>query len=158
MSYALKAIAAVSLNGVIGKDGDLPWRLSEDLKWFKKITTGHTILMGRKTWDSLGRALPNRRNLVLSRSMEAVEGMEVIRSVEELETLDVSGDVFVIGGGELYALLLSRCEELYLSTVHREVLDGDAFFPEYEHLFEPVETLTDTEDFVLRRWVRKGGS
>jgi len=158
MSFVLKAIAAVSLNGVIGKDGDLPWRLSEDLKWFKKITTGHTILMGRKTWDSLGRALPNRRNIVLSRSMEAVEGMEVIRSVEELETLDLSGDVFVIGGGELYALLLSRCEELYLTTVHREVLDGDAFFPEYEHLFEPVETLVETEDFVLRRWVRKGGS
>ena len=155
MSYALKAIAAISLNGVIGKDGDLPWRLSEDLKWFKKITTGHTILMGRKTWDSLGRALPNRRNLVLSRSMEAVEGMEVIRSVEELETLDLSGDIFIIGGGELYALLLSRCEELYLSTVHREVLDGDAFFPEYEHLFEPVETLAETEEFVLRRWIRK---
>jgi len=158
MSFVLKAIAAVSLNGVIGKDGGLPWRLSEDLKWFKKITTGHTILMGRKTWDSLGRALPNRRNFVLSRSMEAVEGLEVIRSVEELETLDLSGDVFVIGGGELYALLLPRCEELYLTTVHQKVPDGDAFFPEYEHLFEPVETLTETEDFVLRRWVRKGGS
>ena len=67
----LKAIAAASLNRVIGKDGDLPWRLPEDLKWFKEITSGHAILMGRKTWESLGRPLPNRRNLILSRSLKA---------------------------------------------------------------------------------------
>ena len=84
MGFPLKAIAAASLDRVIGKDGDLPWRLSEDLKWFKKITSGHTILMGRKTWESLGRPLPNRRNVVLSRTMEAVEGMEVVRSLEPL--------------------------------------------------------------------------
>ncbi|MFP6894007.1 MAG: dihydrofolate reductase, partial [Opitutales bacterium] len=72
MSFSLKAIAAISLDRVIGKDGDLPWRLPDDLKWFKKITSGHTILMGRKTWNSLGRPLPNRLNLVLSRTMEAV--------------------------------------------------------------------------------------
>jgi len=98
MGFSLKAIAAASLDRVIGKDGDLPWRLSEDLKWFKKITSSHTILMGRKTWASLGRPLPNRRNVVLSRSMEAVEGMEVIRSLDELEAIGLSGEVFVIGG------------------------------------------------------------
>ena len=155
MSFVLKAIAAASLNRVIGKDGDLPWRLPEDLKWFKKITSGHAILMGRKTWDSLGGPLPNRRNLVLSRSLEAVDGMEVIRSLDALGELDLESDLFVIGGGELYRQLLSECSELYLTTVLRELPDGDAFFPQHEHLFEPVETLAETEDFVLCRWERK---
>ena len=155
MSYALKAIAAISLNGVIGKDGDLPWRLSEDLKWFKKITTGHTILMGRKTWESLGRPLPNRRNLVLSRSMKPSDGMEVIRSIDALDDLALKSDLFVIGGGEIYRQLLTDCSELYLTTVLREVPDGDAFFPDHEHLFDPIETLAETEDFVLKKWVRK---
>ena len=154
-ALVLKAIAAASLNRVIGKDGALPWRLSEDLKWFKKITSGHAILMGRKTWDSLGRPLPNRRNLVLSRSLEPSDGMEVIRSLDELETLDLSGDVFVIGGGELYEQLLSRCDELYLTSVLMEVPDGDAFFPRHEDSFKPAETLAETGDFILCRWVRK---
>jgi dihydrofolate reductase len=155
MSYSLKTIAATSLDRVIGKDGDLPWRLPDDLKWFKKITSGHTIFMGRKTWDSLRRPLPNRRNVVLSRTMEAVEGMEVVRSLEELETIGLSGDVFVIGGGELYAQLLGKCVELYLTTVLCKVPDGDAFFPEHEHLFDPEENLAETKDFILQRWVRK---
>ena len=154
-TVAPKAIAAASLNRVIGKDGDLPWRLSEDLKWFKKITTGHAILMGRKTWESLGRALPNRRNFVLSRSLQATEGMEVMHSLDEIEHLDLEGDLFVIGGGELYAQLLPLCSELYLTEVLRDISDGDAFFPEHEHLFNPVETLAENEDFVLRRWIRK---
>lgn len=153
--FDLKAIAAASLNRVIGKDGDLPWRLPEDLKWFKKITSGHAILMGRKTWDSLGRALPNRRNLVLSRSLQPVEGMEVIRSLNELDDLEIEGDLFVIGGGELYKQLLPQCSELYLTTVMRELADGDVFFPEHESLFEAGETLAETEDFTLRKWKRK---
>ena len=151
----INLIVACSRNRVIGKDGALPWRLSEDLKWFKKITSGHAILMGRKTWDSLGRPLPNLRNLVLSRSLEPSDGMEVIRSLDDLGKLVVEGDLFVIGGGELYEQLLPECGELYLTTVLREVPDGDAFFPAYEHLFEPVETLAETEDFVLKKWVRK---
>ena len=154
-AVVLKAIAAASLNRVIGKDGTLPWRLPEDLKWFKKITSGHAILMGRKTWESLGRPLPNRRNLVLSRSLKATDGMEVLQSLDEVDNLDLEGDLFVIGGGELYQQLLPDCMELYLTTVLRELPDGDVFFPEYEHLFEPVETLAETEDFILRRWERK---
>jgi dihydrofolate reductase len=155
MSFTLKAIAAASRDRVIGKNGDLPWRIPEDLKWFKRITSGHAIIMGRKTWKSLGRPLPNRRNLVLSRTMEAVEGMEVVRSLDELETKGLSGDVFIIGGGELYAQLLEKCEELYLTTVHREVPEGDVFFPEHEQLFDHMENLAETEDFILQRWVRK---
>ena len=155
MEFTLKAIAAVSLDGVIGRNGDLPWRLKEDLAWFKKITSGHTVLMGRKTWDSLGRPLPNRRNLVLSRSLEAEEGMEVIRSTEGFQDLGLKGDVFVIGGGEVYSMLLPKCDELYLTKVFRNVEDGDAFFPEYENLFEPMEILAKTEEFEIRKWARK---
>ena len=155
MEFTLMAIAAVSLDGVIGRNGDLPWRLKEDLAWFKKITSDHTVLMGRKTWDSLGRPLPNRRNLVLSRSLEAEEGMEVIRSTEGFQDLGLKGDVFVIGGGEVYSMLLPKCDELYLTKVFREVEDGDAFFPEYENLFEPMETLAKTEQFEIRKWARK---
>ena len=151
----LKAIAAASLNRVIGKDGDLPWRLPEDLQWFKKITSGHAILMGRKTWESLGRPLPNRRNLVLSRSLEPIDGMEVIRSLDDLNEKKFESDLFVIGGGELYRQLLPECAELYLTTVLREVSAGDVFFPEHEDLFEPVETLAENEDFTLRKWKRK---
>tara|TARA_Y100001934_G_scaffold163326_2_gene194625 strand:+ start:2614 stop:3084 length:471 start_codon:yes stop_codon:yes gene_type:complete len=153
--FDLKAIAAASLNRVIGKDGDLPWRLPEDLKWFKKITSGHAILMGRKTWDSIGKSLPNRRNLVLSRSLQPLEGMEVIRSLNELDDLEIEGDLFVIGGGELYKQLLPQCSELYLTTVMRELPDGDVFFPKHESLFEPVETLVETKDFTLRKWKLK---
>ena len=85
MKQPFKAIVAVSQNGVIGKNGDLPWRLAEDLKWFKKITMGHVVLMGRKTWDSLPFPLPGRKNWVISRSLEKKEGMQVFRSIEKAE-------------------------------------------------------------------------
>ena len=151
----LKAIAAVSQNGVIGKQGDLPWRLSGDLKWFKQITMGHVLLMGRKTWESLPKALPGRENWVLSRTMSPEEGMKVFRSVEEAkEELD-GRTLFIIGGGELYSLALADCDELYLTEVHQEVEGGDAFFPDHLELFEPVENLHECEDFKLRRWIRK---
>ena len=129
MSGSMKAIAAVSQNGVIGRQGDLPWRLPEDLKWFKKITMGGILLMGRKTWESLPGALPGRENWVLSRSLEPVGGMRVFRSLEE--TIRELGDrsLFIMGGGQLYASTLEDCQELYLSEVHQSIADGDAFFP-----------------------------
>ena len=104
-TYPYKAIVAVSEDGVIGRNGDLPWRLSADLKWFKKITMGHTILMGRKTWDSLPNALPGRKNWVLSRNAQSVDGMQVFRTLEEIEHnltnisfLRSKSDVVGIGG------------------------------------------------------------
>ena len=136
------AIAAMSSNRVIGKDGTLPWRLPEDLKFFRQITTGHPIVMGRKTWDSLGRPLPNRRNIVLSRGMTAPESVEVVRTVEELDALDLSGDVFVIGGAEIYRLLLPRCAAVYLTHIHAPA-EGDAFFPEFESDFPCLSVVQD---------------
>jgi dihydrofolate reductase len=154
-SYPYKAIVAVAENGVIGRGGDLPWRLPGDLKWFKKITLGHTILMGRKTWDSLPGALPGRKNWVLSRHASPEDGMSVFRSMAEVkQALDPSQNLFVIGGGEIYSMALPLCHELYISEVRQKIPDGDAFFPPYKDEFIPDEVLDDNKDFLLRRWLR----
>ena len=153
--YPYKAIVAVAENGVIGRGGDLPWRLSADLKWFKKITVGHTILMGRKTWESLPGALPGRQNWVLSRTAEPQEGMAVFRSMDEVkQALTPTQTLFIIGGGEIYSMALPLCHELYISEVRQKVPDGDAFFPKFEDQFIPEEVLDDNPEFLLRRWVR----
>ena len=154
--FPYKAIVAVSRDGVIGRKGDLPWRLSGDLQWFKKITMGHTILMGRKTWDSLPKALPGRENWVLSRKDKRAEGMRLFKSLEDVANYLPDGQtLFVIGGGEIYRQALPLCHELYITEVHQEVPDGDAFFPEYRDEFEPIEVLDENENFLLRRWERK---
>lgn len=132
----------MSANRVIGKDGALPWRLPEDMKFFRAVTTGHPIVMGRKTWDSLGRALPNRRNIVLSRVMAPVEGAEVVRSVEELDALALEGDVYVIGGSEIYRLLMPRCAAVYLTVLTAEA-EGDAFFPLFEAEFPRMSVVQE---------------
>ncbi len=132
-----KAIAAMSANRIIGRDGALPWRLPEDLKFFRAVTTGHAVIMGRKTWESLGRPLPNRQNIVLSRTMEAPMGAEVVRSTEELDALELDGDVFVIGGAEIYRLLLPRCAAVYLTVLDAEA-EGDTGFPVFEEDFPQV--------------------
>jgi len=154
-THPYKAIVAVAEDGVIGRGGDLPWRLSEDLKWFKKITLGHTILMGRKTWESLPGALPSRQNWVLSRTANQKDGMSVFRSMEEVQqALVPSQTLFIIGGGEIYSMTLPLCHELFISEVRRKVPDGDAFFPNYKDQFRPAQVLDDNPDFLLRRWVR----
>jgi len=155
LAHPYKAIVAVADDGVIGRGGDLPWRLSADLKWFKKITLGHTILMGRKTWDSLPGALPGRQNWVLSRTAEPQEGMSVFRSIDEVkQALIPTQTLFIIGGGEIYSMALPLCHELYISEVRQKVPDGDAFFPKFKDQFRPEEVLDDNPEFLLRRWVR----
>jgi len=133
----------------------LPWRLPGDLKWFKKITLGHTLVMGRKTWESLPGSLPGRQNWVLSRTASQEDGMRIFRSIEDiLENKQPDQTIFIIGGGEIYTLALPLCHELYLTEVHLKVPDGDAFFPDFKKSFNPVETLDDNDDFLLRRWIR----
>jgi dihydrofolate reductase len=142
----LALIAAVSRNRVIGKDGTLPWHISEDLKRFKRITTGHTVLMGRKTFESLGKPLPNRRNVVLT--SRTLPGVETYRSIPEaLDALAGEAKVFVIGGGELFTSLLDRVDEFYLTIVDRTV-DGDTYFPPFEDLLATrfIETHREVHD------------
>ncbi|NMG01079.1 dihydrofolate reductase [Aromatoleum toluolicum] len=125
-------IAAVARNGVIGRDNALPWRLKADLAHFKATTVGHPVLMGRKTWESLGRPLPGRRNLVVTRDESyAASGAEVFASLDAALAAAGDGKVFVIGGAEIYRQLLDRADALVLTEVGAEV-DGDAFFPAFD--------------------------
>lgn len=127
-------IAAVSIDGFIGKDDKIPWRLKSDMEHFKNTTTGQTVVMGRKTWDSLGpkyRPLPDRRNIVLSRQQSFVaEGAEVVPSFEEALTLTENDEqVFIIGGAEIYRQAMPFAERLLITKVHKDVGNGDARFP-----------------------------
>jgi len=151
----LKAIAAMARNRVIGRGGVIPWHISEELRWFKRATTGQTVLMGRKTYASLGRPLPNRRNLVVTRGGE-IEGVEVIRDLATFNPTAYAApgaDVFVIGGAEIYAQLLPRCAELLLTVLPCDV-EGDTLFPAFEPLFEYRETVLVHPEFEVRRYVR----
>lgn len=130
MKPRLTLIAAVARNGVIGKDGTLPWRLPEDLKRFKALTLGHPIIMGRKTWESLGKPLPGRTNIVISRDPGyAAAGAIVVASLDAaLAACADADEAFVIGGAEIYALALARADCLQLTELGRD-FEGDTYFP-----------------------------
>ncbi len=129
----ISLIVARSENRVIGRDGDLPWHLPADLKRFKRLTLRHTVIMGRKTFESIGRPLPRRRSIVLSRNPDyRPEGAEVAHGLERaLELAAGETEVFVIGGARVFAEALPRADRLYLTLVHAEV-EGDVFFPEVD--------------------------
>ena len=126
----LSIIVAVSENNAIGKDNNLLWHISEDLKHFKEITSGHSVLMGRKTFESLGKKLPNRRNIVITRNPDyTAEGCEMASSLEDAVRLCAGEEeVFVIGGGEIYRQAMDMASKLYLTVVHK-VYEADTFFP-----------------------------
>lgn len=126
----MNAIVAVSENGGIGKDNELLFRISADLKRFKELTSGHTVIMGRKTLQSLpgGRGLPNRRNIVITRDSDfTAERAEVVHSIDEALAL-ADEDAFVIGGASIYAAMLPYCDKVYLTKVYAEA-EADAYFP-----------------------------
>jgi len=126
-------VAAVAANGVIGASGRLPWNLPEDLRHFKQLTFGHPVIMGRRTWDSLGRPLSGRRNLVVSRRAGfSPPGAEAVASLDEaLERCAGAEAVFVMGGAELYREALARADTLYLTEIHRDFA-GDTHFPDFD--------------------------
>ena len=155
LACQLHAVAAMTQNRVIGRDGTMPWHVPDDLRFFKRLTTGHPILMGRKTWDSLGRVLPNRRHLILSRSMPPTPGVEILPDLQALESLSLTGDVYVIGGAEIYRQLLPHCTSLYLTLLPFEA-EGDTFFPDFADQFPRHETLASTPEAEWRRYFRAG--
>ena len=124
-------IVAVSDNLAIGRGGDMPWHISDDLKFFKKMTLGHTVVMGRRTWESIGgKPLKNRRNIVVSHTMAPSEGVEVASSLRQaLEISSTDDEVFIMGGGRLYAEAIDLAERLYITRVHTVVEDADTYFP-----------------------------
>ena len=121
-------------NRVIGKDGDLPWRLPDDQRFFRRTTLGKPIIMGRKTFEEIGRPLPKRRNIVLSRRGLDAEGVEVATTLEAALALarsDAPGEAFIIGGAEIYSLALPMTDRLYMTLIDAE-LDGDTWFPDFD--------------------------
>ena len=151
----LVAIVAMSSNRVIGRAGALPWYFPEDLKFFKRTTLGHPILMGRTTFESIGRPLPGRQNIVLSRTMEPREGITVIREVSELSRIcPVDSTVFVIGGAQVYRELLPQCEGLYLTWIE-QAYEGDTCLPDFEHLFGLKKVIEKTDSLEFRYYERK---
>lgn len=151
-----KAIAAMSSNRVIGNRNKIPWHLPEDFKWFKRMTTGNIIVMGRKTFESIGKPLPNRTTVVLSRSGFSYPGVQTIKDMAELRPESDTRDIFICGGADVYAQALPLCSDLYLTLVKRTV-EGDAFFPPFEHLFEPAEQIINTPDFTITHYRRSTG-
>ena len=127
----ISILVAMARNRVIGKEGQLPWHLSADLKRFKQLTMGHHIVMGRKTWESIGRLLPGREHVIISRQTGyAVPGAKVVRSLDAaLAEAQDDREVFIIGGGEIYALALPVTDRILLTEIDRD-FDGDAWFPQ----------------------------
>ena len=150
----LIAIVAMSANRVIGREGKLPWHYPEDLKFFKRTTLGHPILMGRATFDSIGRPLPGRQNIVLSRTMAPREGVTVIREVSELtQVCGEAETIFVIGGARVFEELLPQCDGLYLTYITKDY-EGDVLVPPFEHLFTLKEIREKTEDLEFRYYTQ----
>lgn len=149
-----KAIAAMSENRVIGNGPAIPWHLPEDFKFFKATTTGHVIVMGRTTFESIGRPLPNRETIVVSRSGFAFPGVRTVTSLDEIDVEADAREVFICGGAQIYELALPRCSDLFLTHVKREV-EGDVLFPPFEHLFESVSELRDTPEFRIVHYRRR---
>ena len=149
---SFKAIAAMSINRVIGCQQQLPWRIPEELQWFKQVTLNQTLLMGRKTFESMGcRPLRQRKTYVLTRNIISFQGVEVIHDPEELYSL--GGTVWVCGGAHVYKQLLPICDELILSIIP-QIIEGDAFFPAFKSYFKLNAVLKQTDSFEVQSWVR----
>lgn len=146
----LTMIAAAAENNALGKDNDLIWHISEDLKRFKRLTTGHAIIMGRKTFESMPKALPNRTNIVLTKRKDyQAQGAEVVHTVEDaLELVKEDVQPFIIGGGQIYSLFMPLCDRIELTRVHHE-FEADVYFPDIDlNEFEVIaeEYVSKTEE------------
>lgn len=148
----LRAIAAMSANGVIGQNNAIPWKISSELQFFRKTTMSASILMGRKTFQSIGRVLPGRKNIILTHSKLDVQDATVINSVDQI--FQLSGTVWVCGGASIYQLLLPACRELYLSVIH-EPYQGDVFFPDYKKFFGNAQTIHSEVLFHTEKMLNK---
>ncbi|MEZ7884585.1 MAG: dihydrofolate reductase [Bacteroidales bacterium] len=129
----MNIIVAVAKNNAIGKNNNLLWHIKEDLVYFKKTTLGATVVMGRKTFESIGKPLPGRRNVVVSKTMNEIEGIEIFRSIDQaLGSCSSNEEVFIIGGGEIYKQSISLVQRIFLTIVDVNIPDADTFFPELD--------------------------
>lgn len=146
MSYSI--IAAIGKNNELGKDNDLIWRLKNDLKFFREVTTGHTIIMGRKTFESLPKMLPNRKHIVLSSGEDFPSEVEVYKELKDLlESLKNSEEeIFIIGGGSIYKLFIDYADKLYLTEIDASYKDADTYFPTFDKENYDREVLKENEE------------
>lgn len=150
-----KAIAAMSENRVIGNAGEIPWHLPEEFQWFKKATLGGILIMGRKTYESIGKPLPGRETYVLSRQPVNIPGVQHLTNVQQIRELETGEKtIWIAGGAEIYRQTLDDCDEIFLTRIHRQC-EGDTFFPEFEDRFEPAEVIETNTDYTIKRWVKK---
>ena len=149
--FNYRAIAAMAENRVIGNHNTIPWHLPEDFKWFKKTTMGQTLLMGRKTFDSIGRPLPGRQTIILSRNQLSIPNTQTVNTIESIESEATSDTIWIAGGAEIYQLMLPKCSDLYLTRVHQRPV-GDTFFPEFENHFELATVVKSNADFSIEHW------
>jgi dihydrofolate reductase len=149
-------VAAVADNGVIGRDGDIPWSISEDLKHFRAVTSGHPVVMGRLTYESIGRPLPKRTNIVVTRTPGwSAEGVTVVESLEAAlaAARGCEGDVMVIGGAQIYAAAMGAADVQVLTEVH-QTPEGDTFYPAYDRS-EWIETRREKRDGYDWVWLER---
>lgn len=139
----ISIVVAIAQNNAIGKNNQLLWHLPKDLKHFKDITSGHTVIMGRKTYESVGKPLPNRRNIIITRQNIVIDGCEVVNSIEEaLKLCTGETEVFIVGGAEIYKQAMALTDRIYLTIVHQE-FDADTYFPEIK---ETIWKETERQD------------
>lgn len=152
----LSALVAMTEARVIGRDGKLPWHLPEDLQFFKHTTLNHPILMGRGTFDSIGKALPKRQNIILTRDQSfQAPGCDIIHDPNDLATLAlIDPTIYIIGGGQIYQLFLPILDELIITHVQQDH-NGDTYFPPFADQFFRVETLLTTPDFTTIRYLSR---
>ncbi len=152
----ISIIAAITKNRVLGKDNKLLWNISEDLKNFRKITSGNTVIMGRKTFESIGKPLPNRNNIVISRDLPQREGIIVCRDLNEAinQAKLLGKELFIIGGASIYAQALPLADKLYLSHIKKEY-EGDVYFPEIKYEKWQIEQTQEFPEFTFTIYRRK---
>jgi dihydrofolate reductase len=156
----ISMIVAIGMNNEIGKDNQLLWKIPEDLKHFKKTTTGKTIVMGRKTYESIGKPLPNRKNIVLSRSINSdIKGCYQTNDINDI--LKLKDDVFIIGGQQIYELFMPYADELIVTSIAESCHDADSYFPNIDsskwQVYELVNhNLESLPYFSIMRYRAKG--
>ncbi|MCM1286150.1 MAG: dihydrofolate reductase [Acetobacter sp.] len=140
----ISMIAAVGKNSELGKGNDLIWHFKEDMKFFKETTMGNTVIMGRKTFESLPKALPNRKNIVITNNKNyKAEGAAVVNSPDEAIAIAEGEEVFIIGGGRIYSYFLPLADKLYLTEIEAECADADTFFPQFNKSLYDFEQLSE---------------
>ncbi len=157
----INIIVAYDKNLAIGKDNTLVWRQSADLKRFKELTTGHTVVMGRKTYESIGKPLPNRRNIVITRQDIKIDGVEIVNSIEDIR--NIKEDVFIIGGGEIYKSCLILADRIFATEINCEI-EADTWFPKIDDNWVEEGREYGTSDskneynYIFINYVRSNGS